>query len=43
MTDEETIQKLLDLKLPTMARAYRDLLAEPPGNQRSQAASLMVR
>lgn len=35
MTDEETIQKLLDLKLTTMAQAFRDLLAEPPGNQRS--------
>jgi len=35
MTDEETIQKLLDLKLATMAQAFRDLLAEPPGNQRS--------
>ena len=23
------------LKLPTMAQAFRDLLAEPPGNQRS--------
>ena len=31
----ETIQKLLDLKLTTMAQAFRDLLAEPPGNQRS--------
>ena len=28
MTDEETIQKLLDLKLTTMAQAFRDLLAE---------------
>jgi DNA replication protein DnaC len=35
MTDDETIQKLLDLKLTTMAQAFRDLLAEPPGNQRS--------
>jgi DNA replication protein DnaC len=35
MTDEETIQKLLDLKLATMANAFRDLLTEPPGNQRS--------
>lgn len=35
MTDEETIQKLLDLRLTTMAQAFRDLLAEPPGNQRS--------
>jgi hypothetical protein len=34
MTDDETIQKLLDLKLTTMAQAFRDLLAEPPGNQR---------
>ena len=24
MTDEETIQKLLDLKLATMAQAFRD-------------------
>jgi hypothetical protein len=29
MTDEETIQKLLDLKLTTMAQAFRDLLADP--------------
>jgi hypothetical protein len=35
MTDEETIQKLLDLRLVTMAQAFRDLLADPPGNQRS--------
>ena len=31
MTDEETIQKLLDLKLTTMAGACRDLLAKPAG------------
>lgn len=44
MTDEETIQKLLELKLPTMAQAFRDLLAEPPGNQRSftEKIALMV-
>src|SRR5204863_9947703 len=28
MTDDETIQKLLDLKLATMAQAFRDLLAD---------------
>ena len=33
MTDEETIQKLLDLKLNAMAQAFRDLLSEPPGNE----------
>jgi DNA replication protein DnaC len=44
MTDDETIQKLLDLKLATMAQAYRDLLAESPGNQRSfnEKIALMV-
>jgi len=44
MTDDETIQKLLDLKLATMAQAFRDLLAEPPGNQRSftEKIALMV-
>jgi hypothetical protein len=34
MTDEETIQKLLDLKLTTMVQAFRDLLAEPPERRR---------
>ena len=42
MTDDETIQKLLDLKLATMAQAYRDLLAEPPGNQRSFTEKIAV-
>ena len=42
MTDDETIQKLLDLKLATMAHAFRDLLAEPPGNQRSFTEKIAV-
>jgi DNA replication protein DnaC len=42
MTDEETIQKMLDLKLTTMAQAFRDLLAEPPGNQRSFSEKLAL-
>ena len=42
MTDDETIQKLLDLKLATMAQAYRDLLTEPPGNQRSFTEKIAV-
>ena len=35
MTDEETIRKLMDLRLPTMAQAFRDQLANAPGNQMS--------
>lgn len=35
MTDEETIQKLMNLRLVTMAQAFRDLLADPPGDQLS--------
>ena len=30
---EETIKKLLDLKLPAMAEALRELVTKPPGNQ----------
>jgi DNA replication protein DnaC len=35
MTDEETIRKLMDLRLATMAQAFRDLLAKAPGSQMS--------
>jgi DNA replication protein DnaC len=35
MTDEETIRKLMDLRLTTMAQAFRDQLANAPGNQMS--------
>jgi DNA replication protein DnaC len=35
MTDEETIRKLMDLRLNTMAQAFRDQLASAPGNQMS--------
>ena len=35
MTDEETVQKLMNLRLATMAQAFRDLLAEAPGSQLS--------
>jgi DNA replication protein DnaC len=44
MTDEETIQKLMNLRLTTMAQAFRDLLADAPGNQLSfsERVALMV-
>jgi DNA replication protein DnaC len=44
MTDEETIQKLMNMRLPTMAQAFRDLVAESPGTQRtfSERVALMV-
>jgi DNA replication protein DnaC len=44
MTDEETAQKLVDMKLVAMAQAFRDLVAQAPGNQMSFAeqAALMV-
>jgi DNA replication protein DnaC len=44
MTDEETVQKLMHLKLETMAQAFRDLLADAPGNQHSfsEKVALMV-
>jgi DNA replication protein DnaC len=44
MTDEETVQKLVDMKLVAMAQAFRDLIAQAPGNQMSFAeqAALMV-
>ena len=44
MTDEETVQKLMDMKLTAMAQAFRDLVAQAPGNQMSFAeqAALMV-
>jgi DNA replication protein DnaC len=35
MLIEETIQKMLDLKMPTMAQATRELLASAPSNQLS--------
>jgi DNA replication protein DnaC len=44
MTDEETLQKLMNLRLATMAKAFRDLLAQAPGNQMSfsEQVALMV-
>jgi DNA replication protein DnaC len=44
MTDEETIQKLMTLRLSTMARAFRDQLADSPGSQLtfSERVALMV-
>jgi DNA replication protein DnaC len=44
MTDEETAQKLVDMKLVAMAQAFRELVAQAPGNQMSFAeqAALMV-
>ena len=44
MTDEETIQKLMEMKLVAMAQAFRDLVAQAPGNQMSFAeqAALMI-
>ena len=42
MTDEETIQKLLDLKLATMAQAFRDLLAQAPGSQLSFSEQVAI-
>jgi DNA replication protein DnaC len=44
MTDEETIQKLMSMRLNTMAQALRDLLAEAPGSQLSfsERVALMV-
>ncbi len=44
MTDEETVQKLMNLRLATMAQAFRDLLAEAPGSQLSfsEQVALMV-
>jgi DNA replication protein DnaC len=44
MTDEETIQKLVEMKLTAMAQAFRDLLAQAPGTQMTfpEQAALMV-
>src|SRR3954447_13967617 len=44
MTDEETVQKLMNLRLATMAQAFRDLLTEAPGSQLSfsEQVALMV-
>jgi DNA replication protein DnaC len=44
MTDEETIQKLMSLRLTTMAQAFRDQLADSPGSQLSfsERVALMV-
>lgn len=44
MTDEETVQKLMEMKLVAMAQAFRDLVAQAPGSQMSFAeqAALMV-
>lgn len=44
MTDEETIQKLMQMRMTTMAQAFRELLAQAPGNQMtfSEQVALMV-
>jgi DNA replication protein DnaC len=44
MTDEETVQKLMEMKLVAMAQAFRDLVTQAPGSQLSFAeqAALMV-
>ena len=44
MTDEETVQKLVGMKLNAMAHAFRDLLAQAPGSQMSfsEQAALMI-
>lgn len=44
MTDEETVQKLMNLRLTTMAQAFRDLLVQAPGSQLSfsEQVALMV-
>jgi DNA replication protein DnaC len=44
MTDEETVQKLMNLRLGTMAQAFRDLLTQAPGSQLSfsEQVALMV-
>lgn len=44
MTDEETIDKLMNLRLRTMAQAFRDLLSQAPGTQMSfsELVALMV-
>lgn len=44
MTDEETIDKLMNMRLGTMAHAFRDLLADSPGSQMSfpERVALMV-
>lgn len=44
MTDEETIQKLMQMRMTTMAQAFRELLVQAPGNQMtfSEQVALMV-
>ena len=44
MTDEETIRKLMNMRLVTMAQAFRDLLTQAPGNQMSfsELVAIMV-
>jgi DNA replication protein DnaC len=44
MTDEETVQKLVGMKLMAMAQAFRDLVAQSPGSQMtfSEQTALMV-
>lgn len=44
MTDEETIQKLITMKMNAMAQAFRDMTAHPPGDQMtfSEKVALMV-
>ena len=44
MTDEETIRKLMNMRLVTMAQAFRDLLSQAPGSQMtfSELVAIMV-
>lgn len=42
MTDEETIEKLMKLRLATMAQAFRDLLAQAPGSQLSFSEQVAI-
>jgi DNA replication protein DnaC len=44
MTDEETITKLIEMRMGTMAQTFRDLIAQAPGSQLSfnEQVALMV-
>jgi DNA replication protein DnaC len=44
MTDEETVRKMINMRLPTLAQAFRDLLTQAPGSQLSfsEQVALMI-
>jgi hypothetical protein len=44
MTDEETIEKLMRMKMTTMAHSFRQMLAHAPGDQLtlSEQMAMMV-